>query len=169
MFELEKVSSLTTCSGRWSLGFHKVKFAEECRNATSVLAHGRVRRASCYHLLVLATVHNGLQDFAVSLVGCDLLTTESVERSIRSKDGTLKVYLGACDGRQEEAANACSEDRVKVGILRYLSVHFGFLVGKAGNGEDHVVLERRVALLDARGSVSGLDFVFLGCLETSKS
>ena len=169
MFELEKVSLLTTCSGRWSLGFHKVEFTEEGRNATSILTHGRVRSASCVYLLILATIHNGLQDFTVSLVGCDLLTHKTIESSVRSKDGTLKVDLRACNGGQEEAANTRSEDRVKVSILRYLSVHLGFLVGKAGNGEQHIVLERRVSLLDARGSVSGLNFGFLGCLKTSKS
>ena len=169
MFELEKVSSLTTCLGRWSLGFHKVEFAEEGRNASAVLAHGGVRSAPWVYLLALAAIHNGLQDFAVSLVGCDLLATELIKRSVRSKHIAVEVYARTKDGGQEEAANACSEDRVKVSILRYLSVNFGFLVGKAGNGEDHVVLKRRVSLLDARGLVSGLDFSFLGCLKTSKS
>ena len=166
---MESVSLLTTCSGRWSLGFHKVKFAEEGRNATPILAHGGVRSAPCVYLLILATIHNGLQNFAVSLVGCDLLTTEFIKRSVRSKHLAIEVNARAKDGGHEEAANTRSEDRIEVGILRYLSVHFGFLVGKARHGEDHVVLERRVALLDARGIVGGLDFVFLGCLETSKS
>ena len=169
MFELEKVSSLTTCLGRWVLGFHKVEFTKECRNASAVLTHGGVRCAPCVYLLALAAIHNGLQDFAVSLVGCDLLATELIKRSVRSKHLAVEVNARAKDGGQEEAANTRSENRIEIGILRYLSVHFGFLVRKAGNGEDHVVLEGRVSLLDARGSVSCLDFVFLGCLETSKS
>ena len=110
-----------------------------------------------------------MQDFAVSLVGCDLLVTELIKRSVRSKHLAIEVYARAKDGGQEEAANARSEDRIEIGILRYLSVHFGFLVRKAGNGEQHIVLKRGVSLLDARGLVSGLDFGFLGCLKTSKS
>lgn len=155
--------------GSVELCFYEVEFAKEGRNASAILTHGGVRSASCVYLLALATVHNGLQDFTVSLVGCDLLATELIKRSVRSKHLAVEVHARAKDSGQEEAANARSEDRVKVSILRYLSVHFGFLVGKAGNSEDYVVLKRRVSLLDARGSVSGLDFVFLGCLETSKS
>lgn len=85
--------------------FHEVQFHKEAGNSPTVFGQRCVRHAIDDDLLVLAAIHNGLQDFPIGVVCSNLFTTELVESSVRSDYCTVLLNTAAKHSAKEQTAN----------------------------------------------------------------